>query len=46
MSGGDFGIFLTRPISITLLVLAALIVAVSTLRLAALKTIRSAETSS
>jgi putative tricarboxylic transport membrane protein len=46
MSGGDFGIFLTRPISITLLVIAALFVAVSTLRLAALKTIRSAETSS
>ena len=46
MSGGDFGIFLTRPISITLLVLAALIVAVSTLRLAALRTIRSAETRS
>jgi putative tricarboxylic transport membrane protein len=46
MSGGDFGIFLTRPISITLLVLAALIVAVSTLRLAALKAMRSAETRS
>jgi putative tricarboxylic transport membrane protein len=46
MSGGDFGIFLTRPISVTLLVIAALIVALSTLRLAALKSIRSAETRS
>jgi putative tricarboxylic transport membrane protein len=40
ISGGDFGIFLERPISATLLVLAALIVAVATSRLAALKSIR------
>jgi putative tricarboxylic transport membrane protein len=43
MSGGDFGIFLTRPISATLLVLCALIVAVATFRIAALKDVRTAE---
>jgi putative tricarboxylic transport membrane protein len=40
MSGGDFGIFVTRPISASLLACAALILAVSALRLAALKSIR------
>jgi putative tricarboxylic transport membrane protein len=40
MSAGDFGIFVTRPISAALLACAALILAVSALRLAALKSIR------
>jgi putative tricarboxylic transport membrane protein len=40
MSGGDFGIFVTRPISASLLVCAVLILAVSAFRLAALKSIR------
>lgn len=43
MSGGDFAIFLTRPISATLLVCAALIIVVSTFRIAALKAIRTAD---
>ena len=43
ISGGDFGIFLTRPISATLLVCSALIIAVSTLRIAALRTMRTAD---
>ncbi len=43
MSGGDFGIFLTRPISATLLVGAALIIVVSTLRIAALKSMKAAD---
>jgi putative tricarboxylic transport membrane protein len=43
ISGGDFGIFLTRPISATLLVISALIIAVSALRIAALKSVREAE---
>lgn len=43
MSGGDFSIFLTRPISATLLIGAALIIAVSTLRIGALKSMRAAD---
>ncbi|MBI3915658.1 MAG: hypothetical protein HY322_01450 [Betaproteobacteria bacterium] len=43
MSAGDFGIFLARPISATLLVGAALIIAASTLKFATLKAIREAE---
>jgi putative tricarboxylic transport membrane protein len=43
MSGGDFSIFLTRPISATLIVCAALIIAVSTFQIAALKPIRTAD---
>jgi putative tricarboxylic transport membrane protein len=43
MSAGDFSIFLTRPISATLLVCAALIVAVSTFKFATLKAIKEAE---
>jgi putative tricarboxylic transport membrane protein len=43
MSAGDFSIFLTRPISATLMVCAALIIAVSALKIAALKSIRTAE---
>jgi len=44
MSGGDFGIFLTRPISATLIACAALIIAVSTFKIAALKPLRAADT--
>jgi putative tricarboxylic transport membrane protein len=40
MSGGDFGIFVTRPISAGLIALAALILVVSAFRIAALKSIR------
>ena len=43
MSAGDFSIFLTRPISATLLVCAALVIAVSAFQIAALKSIRTAE---
>jgi putative tricarboxylic transport membrane protein len=43
ISGGDFGIFLTRPISATLLVCSALIVAVATFRIAALRVVRTAD---
>jgi TctA family transporter len=43
MSAGDFSIFLTRPISATLMVFAALIIAVSAFQIAALKSIRTAE---
>ena len=43
LSGGDFTIFLTRPISATLIVCAGLIVAVSAFRIAALKPLRTAE---
>ena len=43
MSAGDFTIFLTRPISATLLVCAALIIVVSTFKFAALKAVREAE---
>jgi len=43
ISGGDFGIFVTRPISATLLACAALIVALSAFQIAALRSIRAAE---
>jgi putative tricarboxylic transport membrane protein len=43
MSAGDFTIFLTRPISATLLGCAALIIVVSTFKFAALKAVREAE---
>jgi len=43
MSAGDFGIFLTRPISATLLVCAALIVVVSTLKIATVKAMKAVE---
>jgi putative tricarboxylic transport membrane protein len=45
MSAGDFTIFLTRPISATLLFCAALIIVVSTLRIATVKAIKDAESS-
>jgi putative tricarboxylic transport membrane protein len=44
MSAGDFTIFLTRPISATLLACAVLIIIVSTFKIAALKTLRTADT--
>jgi putative tricarboxylic transport membrane protein len=40
MSGGDFGIFVTRPISAGLLAFAAVVLLISTLRIAALKSVR------
>ena len=43
MSGGDFGIFLTRPISATLIVCAVLIVAVSTLKIALIRSMKAAD---
>jgi putative tricarboxylic transport membrane protein len=43
MSGGDFSIFLTRPISATLIVCAALIVVVSTLKIALIKSMKAAD---
>ena len=43
ISGGDFSIFLTRPISATLLACSALIIIVSTLRIAALQAMKTAE---
>jgi len=43
ISGGDFTIFLTRPISATLLACSALIIVVSTLRIAALQAMKAAE---
>src|SRR5262245_32991051 len=43
ISGGDFGIFLARPISATLLVGAALIIVVATLKLVPLKALKTAE---
>jgi putative tricarboxylic transport membrane protein len=45
ISGGDFSIFLTRPISVTLLVCAALIIVVSTLKFATLKAMKAADSS-
>ena len=45
MSAGDFTIFLTRPISATLLACAAVIVVVSMLRIATVKAIKDAESS-
>jgi putative tricarboxylic transport membrane protein len=43
MSGGDFGIFVTRPLSLALLGLAAAVLATSALRLAPLRAVREAE---
>jgi len=43
ISGGDFGIFFTRPISLTLIIIAAIVIATSALRLAPLKAVREAE---
>ena len=43
LSAGDFSIFVTRPISATLLVLAVLVIIVSTLKLSSLKAIKEAE---
>jgi putative tricarboxylic transport membrane protein len=43
MSGGDFGIFLTRPISLALLLVAGVVVAGSALRLPAVRAAREAE---
>ncbi len=43
MSGGDFSIFVTRPISVTLLVIAAIVIAGSTLRLATVRAMKEAE---
>jgi putative tricarboxylic transport membrane protein len=43
MSGGDFGIFVTRPIAGVLLALAILAIIVSTLRIATVKAIKDAE---
>ncbi len=43
ISGGDFGIFVTRPLSLALLGLAALILATSALRLVPLRAVREAE---
>jgi putative tricarboxylic transport membrane protein len=40
ISGGDFSIFATRPISASLLACAVLIIAVSAFKFAALKSIR------
>lgn len=44
MSAGDFTIFLTRPISATLIACAVLIIIVSTLRITTLKAMKSADT--
>jgi putative tricarboxylic transport membrane protein len=43
MSGGEFAIFVTRPLSLTLLVLAGLILVTATLRFAPLRAMREAE---
>ena len=43
LSGGDFSVFVTRPISATLLVLAVLAIIVSTLRIATVKALKEAE---
>ena len=43
ISGGDFGIFLARPISATLLIGAALIIVVAMLKIAPLKALKTAE---
>jgi putative tricarboxylic transport membrane protein len=43
MSAGDFSIFLTRPISATLMAIAALVIAVSAFQISALKSIRTTE---
>jgi putative tricarboxylic transport membrane protein len=43
LSAGDFGIFVTRPISATLLALAIIVIFVSTLRIATVKALKEAE---
>jgi putative tricarboxylic transport membrane protein len=43
MSAGDFGIFVTRPIAATLLVLSIVAIVVSTLRIATVRAIKEAE---
>ena len=43
ISGGDFTIFVTRPISLTLLVVAILVVVGSTLRIATVRAMKDAE---
>jgi putative tricarboxylic transport membrane protein len=43
ISGGDFSIFFTRPISLTLIIIAAIVIATSALRLAPLKAVRESE---
>lgn len=43
ISGGDFGIFVTRPLSLALLGLAALVLATSALSLAPIRAVREAE---
>ncbi|HSE94562.1 MAG TPA: tripartite tricarboxylate transporter permease [Methylomirabilota bacterium] len=43
MSGGDFSIFLTRPLALGLLLVAALVLASSALRLAPLRAVREAD---
>ncbi|HZN24331.1 MAG TPA: tripartite tricarboxylate transporter permease [Burkholderiales bacterium] len=43
LSAGDFSIFVTRPISATLLVCAALVIVVSTLRISTVKALKEAE---
>jgi putative tricarboxylic transport membrane protein len=43
ISGGDFGIFFTRPLTVTLLIIAGLVIATSALRVAPLKAVREAE---
>src|SRR5688572_30454143 len=43
ISGGDFSIFFTRPISLTLIIIAAIVIVTSALRLAPLKAVREAE---
>jgi TctA family transporter len=43
MSGGDFAIFVTRPLSLGLLVAAGLILLTATLRFAPLRAMREAE---
>jgi len=43
ISGGDFSIFVTRPLSLALLVVAALVLVTATLRFAPLRAMREAE---
>jgi putative tricarboxylic transport membrane protein len=43
MSGGEFGIFVTRPIAATLLALTVVVLVASTLRIAAVKAMRAAD---
>ena len=43
MSGGDFDIFVTRPLSLTLLVVAGLVLVTATIRNAPLRVMRKTE---